>query len=150
MKKTSKDYIFVSLQGILFIAFLGNIDFFNWQIPYWIQIASLFPALIGMVIIIKAILQLNKNLSPYPSPIQNGQLIKDGLYKYVRHPIYSGVIITCLSLSIFTSSEYRTLVTILLYILFYFKSKYEEKRLSLIYSDYQEFMKTRARFFILR
>lgn len=150
MRKTSKDYIFVSLQGILFIAFLGNIDFFNWQIPYWIQIASLLPALIGMVIIIKAILQLNKNLSPFPTPIQNGQLIKNGLYKYVRHPIYSGILMTCFSLSIYTESEYRFLITLLLYILFYFKSNYEEERLSNIYPEYPEYRKTRARFFILR
>ncbi|MCO5233875.1 MAG: isoprenylcysteine carboxylmethyltransferase family protein [Chitinophagales bacterium] len=149
MKKTFKDYFFVSLQGILFISFIANIDFFDLQIPYWIEKVSILPAIAGVYIVLKSILQLNKNISPFPTPKQNGQLIVDGLYKYVRHPIYSGVLIACISVSIYTNSEYRLLVSILLYILFYFKSKYEEERLSLIYPKYSEYKKTRARFFIL-
>ena len=75
------------------------------------------------------VIQLNKNLSPFPSPINGGELIDTGLYNYIRHPIYTSILSTLFGYGLYSASGYKILLTIALLVLFFYKSKYEEKKL---------------------
>ena len=48
---------------------------------------------VGTVIIGLGIRQLNRSLSAMPRPVESGTLVEDGIYAYVRHPIYLGLMI---------------------------------------------------------
>ena len=150
MKKTAtKDLVFVSIQLLLFIAFVIPVVDLSFQANYIFRCAAFAIAIIGLLVITIAILQLNKNLTPFPTPKEGGTLIQTGLYKFVRHPVYSGIILTALGFGFYDGSFWKTAVGFALWMLFYFKSKYEEQLLCNQFSDYKEYQKNTGRFFPL-
>jgi protein-S-isoprenylcysteine O-methyltransferase Ste14 len=106
-----------------------------------------FVSISGFLIILLAILQLNKNLTPFPTPKENGELISTGLYKYIRHPIYTGIFLASIGIAFYTGSYWQLAIAIILLILFYFKSTYEESLLIQKYKDYEAYIKKTRRFF---
>jgi protein-S-isoprenylcysteine O-methyltransferase Ste14 len=141
-----KDYLFVSIQFILFFCFIFDFGWpMNFSLP--MQNIGLFIAVFGGIIITLALLQLNKNLSPFPTPKESASLLQNGLYKYMRHPIYTGIIVLFSGYSVFQNSVYKLLISGLLVILFYFKSNYEEQRLSQKFPDYKGYKDKTGRFF---
>ncbi|NNE28514.1 MAG: isoprenylcysteine carboxylmethyltransferase family protein [Saprospiraceae bacterium] len=145
MKITGKDVFFVGLQGILFLALL-------WKGPYHLETHKAFYyigwtlAILGSVICILALMQLNTSLSPFPTPVQKGQLITQGLYTKIRHPIYSGILLVALGWGLLTGSPWRLLLALALLILFFFKARYEEGLLSEKYTGYEEYKKKSGMF----
>ena len=146
-KPATKDLIFVTIQLLLFIVYLFPINIKNFQINDVLKYTSLLLSIAGFVIIFIAFIQLDKNLTPFPTPKDNGSLIQTGLYKLVRHPIYSGIIITTIFFGFYQQSFWKISIGISLWILFYFKSKYEEKLLSNQFNDYQKYKESTKRFF---
>ena len=147
MKVKTKDFIFVSLQFLLFLIYtIDSQWFFGFTHP--IKYIGLVFAFLGFLIIILAILQLNKNLSPFPTPKNNSLLIQNGLYKIVRHPIYSGIMLLFLGYGIYKDSVFKLFITALLFILFYLKTNYEEKLLQNKFPEYALYKKKVGRFFI--
>ena len=146
MKKNYKDYLFVSIQFILFFCFIFDFDW-SMKLGFTIQKIGNFIAVFGGVIIILALLQLNKNLSPFPTPKNNTTLLQNGLYKYMRHPIYTGIILLFTGYSLYQNSFYKLGISLLLVILFYFKSNYEEQRLEQKFPDYKLYKNKTGKFF---
>jgi protein-S-isoprenylcysteine O-methyltransferase Ste14 len=101
-------------------------------------IASLL-SLSGLILIIKGLIDLGKNLTPLPYPIENGELVQTGIYGIVRHPLYSGVISTALGWTIFQFSLSHLIATAILLIFFDIKASREETWLSEKYPDYSDY-----------
>lgn len=146
MKINAKDRILVSIQLVLFIVYTLPVD---WSLAFfsWFKIIGLVFSMIGLIILVVALLQLNKNLSPFPTPKDTAVLIQNGLYTWVRHPIYTGILVLFLGYGIFQASAFKLLITFLLWILFYYKTQYEEFQLLRKFPEYASFKKTRGRFF---
>jgi protein-S-isoprenylcysteine O-methyltransferase Ste14 len=142
-----KDILFVSIQILLFVCYFIPLFTFTFQINRFLKYAAVSSGIIGLVIIALAILQLNKNLTPFPTPKENGTLIQNGLYKFVRHPIYSGIILTAIGFGLYGGSIWKIIIGFALWVLFYYKSIYEEKMLSKHFVGYKEYQKTTDRFF---
>jgi protein-S-isoprenylcysteine O-methyltransferase Ste14 len=102
---------------------------------------------LGCLVILIALLQLNTNLSPFPKPKKNANLVTGGIFKYIRHPIYSGIIIFLFFLSLYFASGFKIGILVFLMILFWFKSEYEEEQLCLQYSNYRDYRQDTGRFF---
>ncbi len=120
-----KDLFFVGIQICLFACFILDFTILI-SISNGLKTVSLFIAITGLLIIIVATIQLNKNISPFPTPKNKAILIQNGLYKYSRHPIYTGIILFVFGSSFYLVSVYKLIISVLLLILFYFKSAYEE------------------------
>lgn len=146
MKLQTADITFVLIQFILFFLFIFDVSQLQFKIPHIVTLVGMSIAILGSIIIGIALLQLNKNLSPFPSPKSGSQLIQNGLYKYIRHPIYTGILFLFSGYSLYTSSGYKVLITLLLYILFVFKSRYEEQRLTHTFKNYPRYKKRTGRF----
>lgn len=147
MQKTKQDFKFVGLQILLFIAYLFRIPALNFEISNFWQIAGFSMAVLGALMTMISILQLKSSLSIFPSPKAGGVLIESGLYRYFRHPIYSGIILCTLSFAFASLNGWRLIITVLLFILFYFKARYEEKRLIQVFPEYEEYQKKSWMFF---
>lgn len=148
MKKIAgKDLMFVSIQLLLFIVYFIPAFSLDFKIFEPVKYLGLVMAIVGFFTIVIAILQLNKNLTPFPTPLSDGTLIKTGLYKLVRHPIYSGIILAAIGFGLFHESFWKICIGLCHLILFYFKSKYEETLLLKCYPDYKSYSKTAKRFF---
>jgi protein-S-isoprenylcysteine O-methyltransferase Ste14 len=146
MKKNYKDYLFVSVQFILFFCFIFDFDW-SLKLGLTIQKIGFVLAVFGGIIITLALLQLNKNLSPFPTPKESSSLLQNGLYKYMRHPIYTGIILLFIGYSVYQNSVYKLFISLMLVILFYFKSNYEEQRLEQKFPDYKRYRSKTGRFF---
>ncbi|MEP0264438.1 isoprenylcysteine carboxylmethyltransferase family protein [Dokdonia sp.] len=146
MKLQPTDFAFVFIQFVLFFAFIFEISFLQITLPKFVKIAGFVTSIFGSLLVVIALLQLNKNLSPFPSPKSDTQLIKNGIYTYIRHPIYTGILGIVVGYSFFSGSGYRFLITLLLLVLFIYKSRYEEKRLLLVFKDYLDYKKKTGRF----
>ncbi|MBK6984456.1 MAG: isoprenylcysteine carboxylmethyltransferase family protein [Bacteroidetes bacterium] len=142
-----KDILLVTIQFILltifYIPFFSNV----FQTPLIVKYAGAIVSILGFLIILIAILQLSKNLTPFPTPKENGVLINTGLYKYVRHPIYSGIFLAAIGIAFYTGSYWQLAISFILLILFYYKSKYEESLLIEKYNEYENYKKGTRRFF---
>lgn len=146
MKKDSKDIFFVGIQLLLFVCFLFDFEQLELKFGDNIHLFGSILFVLGMLIVLVAIVQLNRNLSVFPTPKANSTLIVTGLYKYIRHPIYTGILTAGLGFSFYSDSGLRLIVTLLLFILFYFKSKYEEEKLKEIFPEYPDYIKKSGRF----
>lgn len=142
-----KNYFFVGMQMLLFIAWIFEIETLKFNRLESFQPVFLILSALGFIVVLIALIQLNTNLSPFPKPKDNANLITNGIFKYVRHPIYSGILIFLFFLSLYFASAYKLGLVVLLLILFWFKSEYEEEQLCLKYSNYRDYRQDTGRFF---
>jgi protein-S-isoprenylcysteine O-methyltransferase Ste14 len=147
MKTKVKDIVYVGIQFLLFAGYLFEVKKLRFELPEFIQFILLPFIAAGIAIILISLFQLNKNLSPFPSPKENSELITTGLFSKIRHPIYSGILLLVFSFALYQNSGFKILISLFLSILFYFKTGYEEKQLSLKFSEYKKYKKKTGRFF---
>ena len=148
MKKIKRlDVIYVTIQCVLLIIFYIPIIPYFFPLPHIVKYSGVVIATVGFLIVLIAILQLSKNLTPFPTPKASGELIKTGLYKFVRHPIYSGIFLAASGIALYTCLYWQLSISFILVVLFYFKSKYEESLLIQKYPDYKNYMNVTRRFF---
>jgi protein-S-isoprenylcysteine O-methyltransferase Ste14 len=100
--------------------------------------------LAGLAVIALSFRDLGDSLSPWPVPASaeegNTGLKTDGLYAYVRHPMYAGLLAACAGLSIVSGSAVRLLLTAVLLYVLEVKSDYEEGELVKAFgSEYERY-----------
>lgn len=84
---------------------------------------------------------LGRNLTPFPKPIEGGELVTHGPYRLVRHPIYAGLIFGTLGWALFRGSLVGLALAVLLFLFFDLKSRREEQWLAAAYPDYAAYQK---------
>jgi len=81
---------------------------------------------LGATICAAAALHLGNNLTPLPHPRDDASLVTTGPYRYVRHPIYCGVLLLALGWALFVQGWLTLLYAALLFVFFDIKSRKEE------------------------
>jgi len=127
--------------GILDFAYLQN---FNFQI---FAIAGLILLLVGGLIRMKARLELKKKAgfgslvgTAKLKEVKEHHLVKDGLYKQIRHPLYLGELLRNLGFVVIFSSIYGILIVLLASLFLFFRIEIEEKMLITIFGEeYKEY-----------
>lgn len=148
MQPTPKDYLFVTIQGVLFLAYLF-IPAVTFSAGF-LRIPGLILSILGAALCGWSLLALGKSLTALPTPRHSGTLKTSGPFSFARHPVYSGILAFALGYAVFQQDMGKLSMTALLWILFYFKSRYEEERLLLKYgTHYAEYCKKTGRFFTL-
>jgi protein-S-isoprenylcysteine O-methyltransferase Ste14 len=93
----------------------------------------------GLLFALLGITALGRSLSIFPRPTPDGDLVRGGVYRLVRHPIYTGVILAAVGWSVVTWSALAFAGAALLFIFFDRKSAFEEKLLEAKFADYGEY-----------
>lgn len=134
------------VQFLLFILYLYN--------PYksafsgdYLNDIGLVAFVLGLVILSMAIYGLRKSLSPFPSPRKNAVLIQHGIFKYIRHPIYTSLLLCTFGWPLYSNSIFRMIIFTALALLFQIKSNFEESLLMNRFKDYQQYKKITGKFF---
>ncbi|MDP1588555.1 MAG: methyltransferase, partial [Prosthecobacter sp.] len=70
-------------------------------------------------------LQAGRSLTPMPSPRAGAALLTSGLYRRVRHPVYSGLLVWAFGMAIATASGLHFVLFGLLWIFFTAKAAHE-------------------------
>jgi protein-S-isoprenylcysteine O-methyltransferase Ste14 len=103
--------------------------------------------LVGAVILGISALNLGKSLTAHPQPLESATLKTTGLYAWVRHPIYSGLILLMLGSVLMAPSVVKLLLLTALVVLLNFKAKFEETFLISKYENYGKYSMKVGKFF---
>ena len=82
---------------------------------------------------------LSNNLRVEPTPVPDGQLVDQGIYGLVRHPIYAGGLLGVLGWAIIWQSWSGLVMTVVTYVFFLGKAQREERLLREAYSTYRDY-----------
>ncbi|MCZ0901850.1 isoprenylcysteine carboxylmethyltransferase family protein, partial [Microcoleus sp. HI-ES] len=89
-RNNSRGEYLVLIQGALLTGFailpvyqLPGLKIESTQLLYIIWFMASILGLSGLIFIIKGLIDLGKNLTPLPYPIENGQLVQTGIYGIV-------------------------------------------------------------------
>jgi protein-S-isoprenylcysteine O-methyltransferase Ste14 len=102
--------------------------------------------LLGLLLSWRGIRDLDRSLSPLPRPTESATLVNHGVYGSIRHPIYSGVILSALGWSLATLSPLALALSALLAVLLDLKSRREEEWLRGRYPAYADYSRRTKRF----
>lgn len=119
-------------------------QFSSFNLAIWGGAAIL--GLIAAIFITKGLWDLGQNLTPLPYPKPDGELVQTGIYRFVRHPLYSGLIFAALAWTLFAGSLSHLFGTIFLGIILDVKSRREEVWLKEKYPDYTSYQQQVKKF----
>jgi protein-S-isoprenylcysteine O-methyltransferase Ste14 len=80
----------------------------------------------GLIVFGLGIVTLGSSLSPLPAPMPSAELVERGIYRFIRHPIYTGLILAALGGSIYAVSALALALTVALAVVLDLKSRREE------------------------
>lgn len=109
--------------------------------PIELRVLGVVLLIIGGLLGTFGLLSLGANLSPFPKPIEGGQLVTTGAYRFVRHPIYSGLVLGTLGWGMLRATLLGIALAIVMFIFFDLKSRREEQWLTQAYSDYPAYQR---------
>ena len=115
----------------------------NWRLLSGWNIAGLVLFIVGLSLAIAAACTLKRFYLSTLMIVEDHRLITHGLYRFVRHPIYLGVLIAVMGPPVYAPSLRGALVTLLLVPIFLFRIRMEEKMLADHFGDdYEAYRKT--------
>ena len=107
--------------------------------PPWLQGLGILLLAAGGLFGTWGMIALGRNLTPFPKPIEDGNLVTTGPYAWVRHPIYTGLILGTLGWALFRANPVGVALAAALFIFFDLKSRQEERWLIEAYAGYAEY-----------
>ena len=143
--KAAYEIILVFLQF-----FIISLHFFHWEFIPQKQIIQVSPLsyfvgfliiIIAFIILLVAIKDLGRNLSPFPRPINNSTLVTKGIYRFTRHPMYYSLIFISFGVFITKLTVYYLFLSISLVLIIKFKIALEEQYLNNKYKNYSVYKK---------
>jgi len=138
--KAAYEIILVFLQF-----FIISLHFFQWEFIPQKQIIQVSPLsylvgfliiIIAFIILLIAIKDLGRNLSPFPRPINNSNLVTKGIYRFTRHPMYYSLLFISFGVFITKLSIYYLFLSTSLILIIKFKIALEEQYLKNKFKNY--------------
>ncbi len=118
------------LLALIFL--LPDTDFLRFQATFLGTILKF----LGWALLLWAGLSLGKNLTPLPKPKENASLITTGAFAWMRHPIYTALMLLTFGGSLERGHGLALLFSMCLVVLLEFKSRREEQWLLEQFVDY--------------
>jgi protein-S-isoprenylcysteine O-methyltransferase Ste14 len=122
----------------------------DWAVPTALTLACGATTVVGLAVMVIGATGLGRGLTATPLPNAHAQLRTGGLYRYARHPIYSGLMLTMASITVASGSGLRLVALAALVVLLNVKARWEETRLARRFEGYAEYAAHTPRFVPLR
>ncbi len=114
---------------------------FGYQFSYAVQIIGVILCAIGLSFAIWARRDLGRNWSGTPSMKEDHELITSGPYHFVRHPIYTGILLALFG-SVLAGGILYLMIFIICCINFLYRIPVEEKYMQQLFpNEYPEYKK---------
>ena len=138
--KAAYEIILVFLQFFIIILHFFKLEFIPEKQVIQVTSFSYFVGIliitVAFIILLVAIKDLGRNLSPFPRPINNSNLVTKGIYRFTRHPMYYSLIFISFGVFITKLSIYYLFLSIFLGLIIKFKITLEEQYLKNKFKNY--------------
>ena len=113
----------------------------------YVDITVISLLITSMVIGLIAVFNMKmNNLNVVPTLKKMHQLRTNGIYHFVRHPMYTSVLLLCLALMLTNTHYISQGVMLVLLVNLILKSRFEEKLLKKRFDNYQAYKEKTGRF----
>ncbi len=134
LDKSSLRFLWITIIICVFIGVFLGVWRIGWKIGYipvkFISLIGLVLIVLGLIVRWTAILTLKKYFTVDVSIQSNHKIIDKGIYKFIRHPAYTGSLLSFLGLGLAFSNWLSTLVIFMpVLIAFIYRIRVEEKAL---------------------
>jgi len=139
-------YVWVFVQAALFVAYgvaLAVSEGASWGAWRWL--GALLVA-VGAWVGLAALRMHGRQLTPLPEPNPALGLLRNGVYAVIRHPMYTGLLLSAFGLAIVLQKPLAIAAAVALTAFFNFKAREEERRLLRCYPEYADYQRTTGRF----
>jgi len=118
----------------------------DWAVSEQARRAAHGVALAALLLMVVAATSLGRGLTAQPLPNAHAQLRTGGLYRWVRHPIYTGLLLFALAEAAASGSVLKAVAAALLIALITFKARWEEGWLRQRFDGYERYARRTPRF----
>ena len=139
-QQVSQRYAFA--QTILLCAFAVVAVFLPGPLLFFFGIAisvGNFLCFIGILVIVLAFISLRGTIQIAPEPRAGKQLVQKGIYRYLRHPIYTGIIFCAVGLWLKKPGAWMAVAGVIVIVFLVMKVRVEEELLRAVYPDYPQY-----------
>ena len=145
-RDTAIAWAFVAVQlGLLAVILLvpsGD----DWAVPTWLADAARVLQWVGLVVLAIGLVNLGRSLTALPTPVEHGTLKTGGLFRFARHPIYSGIMALVVGSAVRSANVISAVATVALIGWFMLKARWEEGKLAARYPGYRAYAERTPRF----
>ncbi len=138
MKRISDFFVLLAqvIIGFIYVSFAGP-----WSENIVILLVGTVLIGTGIALGIRGIYDLRKSFAVHPKPHEKAEFIQTGIYSYVRHPMYSGLILVAIGFLLVRYSQ--DLLVMFFFAIGYLAIKIyiEERFLNSFFEDYREYSK---------
>ncbi|WP_082227099.1 methyltransferase family protein [Demequina rhizosphaerae] len=136
--------VLVGLQGVIFLAVgvTALLDGPGVEGSMWLGSTLVLLGLLGMFWSGK---DLGRALTPMPTPNGAG-LAAGGIYSYVRHPMYAGILVIAFGMAIGSGKLWTLVSSVVLLVFFDIKTRVEEGYLVRTYPGYEDYAARTGKF----
>ena len=145
-RDTAVAWVFVVVQVVLIVTVLLLPTGDAWAVSPGVATAARLFQLLGALVLGVALINLGRSLTPLPTPVPDGELHTGGLYRWVRHPIYSGIIALGLGAAVRSGNPWTAATVAALIGWFMLKARWEEQHLRSRYDGYARYAAGTPRF----
>ncbi len=127
------------LQILLLVLLALTARWYTVALPLSIIIIGIILLAAGGMMSLSGIVNLGNNITPFPKPRSDTKLITSGVYSYIRHPIYSGLVFGIMGWSLVIGSIPGMILSVVFFIFFDQKTRHEERWLTERFPEYEDY-----------
>ena len=132
-------YVVIQFSCIIYLILNTQYEHFDF--------VTLSLILVALLIGLTAVINMKiSNLNIMPTLKKSHQLRINGIYQFIRHPMYTSVLLLCLALMLSNTHYISQIVMLILLIDLILKSRFEEKLLTQHFENYSEYQQKTGRF----
>ena len=139
-------WMLVGGQAVLLVVLVFGPSGHAWKVPSPLRTAGQVMRWVGLAAVVIGALRLGRAASVHPEPTSRAALRTGGPYRFVRHPIYSGVLLFAAGIAATAGSVLAVLAFGALVGLLSLKARFEERLLARRFAGYAEYARVTPRF----
>ncbi len=150
MAERQRALLLVGLQMILFTLLAGALLLLppgQAGSGRWLGVGMTVLGLVVILVAVGTYFRVNGSLvNVSPEPDAGAQLVVVGIYRFIRHPIYTGVMLSAVGAALAHGHGVPLLLSLLVCGFFTYKSVFEERWLARVYANYDQYRQRAGRF----
>lgn len=146
MTDQTRGWLLVTGQLALLAALVFTPTAHDWQVPGVVRGVGTAGRVLGAAAIVAGAVQLGRAARVHPAPASSAVLRTTGLYRHVRHPIYTGVLMLAAAIAATAGTVIHLGMWGALLVLLTVKARFEERLLTETFPTYPAYAQTTGRF----